>query len=553
MPLQPISGAPCGDRPKVASWKETTIEILPKTRPEYVLRALRDFAEFGDRPAIVGVGWPETYTYSQVRAMILDMAATLREQGLQPGTTVAVAVAQPPEAAILQLALHLLGCRTAWTVAGTARREIDEFLQQVEPDVFIYDPRTHRSVGPELAEALGVPTFCLGPGGLGIDLRAPRPPGARPFDLDTAVGDVETIFQTSGTTGRPKRVHHREQMYEQMYAISEAWLADGGFLLRHLTLTPLSYVAGQTSAFLNLFTGGVLFVMRRFEPNLYLATIERHRVNSVYVSPLTLNAVLDCPAAETADCSSLALFSVGGAPTTAVRLRQAIKRFGRVVRVTYGLSETPWISGFPEIDDDPQRPDRIRSCGPPHGDVRVEIRDEDGGLVADGQVGELWISSRLNFHGYWNQPELTARTLVDGWVRTGDLCYRDTEGYLYLVGRVSDRIVTDSGQHLFPRPIEDALATHPDVVTAAVIGVPNSELGQAAHAFVVTTPGVTVAEDELAELVRARLADEWVPRSFDFIGDLPRTRSGKVDVKELRARHALVAGAAERAVTGVPG
>jgi fatty-acyl-CoA synthase len=293
--------------------------------------------------------------------------------------------------------------------------------------------------------------------------------------------------------------------------------------------------------------------MKRFHPDLYLATIEQHRVNSVYVSPLTLNAVLDCPAAETADCGSLTLFSVGGAPTTAVRLRQAVKRFGPVVRITYGLSETPFISAFPAIDDDPRHPDRIRSCGLPHGDVQVEIRGEDGVLVDDGQVGELWISSRLNFQCYWGQPELTARTLVDGWVRTGDLGNRDADGYLYLVGRVSDRIVTGRGHDIFPRPIEDALATHPDVVTAAVIGVPHAELEQAAHAYVVTTPGATVTEDELAELVRAQLADDWVPRGFDFIGDLPRTRSGKVNIKELRARYAVEGGAADRAATGVAG
>jgi fatty-acyl-CoA synthase len=506
-------------------------------KPTYVLRALDAFAEFGDREAIVGVGWDCRLTYAQCRAMVLDMAAQLRDAGYKPGMTVAVMVAHPPEAPLLQLALHLLGCRTAWIAAGTSRAEVDEYIRQIGPEMFIYDPRTHPNLGTAVAKDLGLPIMCLGPDGLGPDLLSPS--DAAPFDLDTAVGAPETIFQTSGTTGLPKPIHHMSGLYDQMYTLADQWVADGQPLLRHLSLTPMWYVAGQISAVLNLFTGGVLFILYEFEPAEYLATIEKHRANSVFISPLMFYELLDCPAIESTDCSSMELLSIGGAPLTPARLREGIARFGPVIRITYGLSETPWISAFPNINDDPSHPDRVRSCGQPYGDVRIQIRDEDGNVLKPGEVGELWVASRLNFAGYWGRPDLTEATMVDGWLRTHDLAVADKDGYLQLVGRAQDLIITGIGcDHIFPRPIEDALATHPQVRAAAVIGVPDPELGEAAYAYVIPTENATVTAEELSTVVAERLAEPWVPRTFEFVTELPRTSSGKVSTKELRARWA---------------
>jgi acyl-coenzyme A synthetase/AMP-(fatty) acid ligase/predicted MFS family arabinose efflux permease len=508
-------------------------------RPRYVVRALDAFARFGDREAIVGVGWDCRLTYHQCRAMVLDMAARLRDAGFRPGMTVAVMVAHPPEAPLLQLALHLLGCRTAWIAAGTSRPEVDEYLQLIGPELFIYDTRTHAKLGRELGTDLGLPVLCLGPDGLGEDLLAPAANHVEPFDLNTVTGEPETIFQTSGTTGRPKPIHHTAALYEQMYALSEDWVATGQPLLRHMSLTPMWYVAGQISAVLNLFTGGVLFVLYRFEPGEYLATIEQNRVNSVFISPLMFSELLDHPAIETTDCSSMELLSIGGAAVTPARLRQGVARFGPVIRITYGLSETPWISAFPGINEDPVHPDRIRSCGTPYGDVRTEIRDEDGKALGPGEVGELWVASKLNFAGYWGRPDLTEQTMIDGWLRTKDLAYADEDGYLHLVGRAQDLIITGIGcDHIFPRPIEDALATHPQVRAAAVIGVPDPEVSESAFAYVVTTEGATVTADELSTLVAERLGRSWAPRGIEFVADLPRTSSGKASIKELKAKWA---------------
>jgi fatty-acyl-CoA synthase len=506
-------------------------------RPTYVLRTLERFAEYGDREAIVGVGWEARLTYAQTRALVLDLAAVLRDAGYRVGMTVTVAVAHPPEAFPLQLALHLLGCRTVWIAHSTTRAEADHILAQLPPDRFIYDPRTHAEPGARRAAELGVPVHCLGPGGVGPDLLAPPPEGTEPFDLDTAVGEPRAVFQTSGTTGKPKLLIHGPGLYEQMFRIADDWVAAGEPPLRHLALTPMWHASGQAAAMLNLISGGVFFVLYRFRPSEFLALIEEHRANSAIISPLMLYQLLDEPATQTTDLSSMTLLTLGGAAVSAARLREAVERLGPIVRIAYGLSELPYISVYPGIAPDPAHPDRIRSCGPPHGDVEIEVRDGDGAVLPPGQVGELWARSRLTFLGYHAEPELTAGALVDGWLRTSDLGYQDEEGYIHLAGRAQDMIITGVGSHhVFPRPIEDVLTSHPQVRAAAVIGVPDQERGEVPHAYVVTAPGAAVTAEELTELVAGRLSVMWVPRSFDFVDELPVTGNGKTNTRELKAR-----------------
>jgi fatty-acyl-CoA synthase len=510
----------------------------PAGRPDYVLRALELFAEYGDREALV-VG--ETrFTYAELRAAVLDVAANLVDSGLRPGATVAVMLGYPPQAPMIQLALHLLGCRTAWVSNASSDKELAAYVDQVNPEVLLYEVAVHEQRCRDLVDRLGIPALCVGPGGAGPDIIAPRPAGAAPFDVDTATGAPESVFQTSGTTGVPKPLLHTANLYEQVLTLAEAIVAAGEPRYRHLTVTPMWFVAGQTSAFLYLFTGGTLLVMRFYSAAEFLELVEREQVNSTFITPLMLYELLDHPDLDKRDLSAMTVLSVGTAATNPVRLRQAVDRFGPVVRITYGLSESPFISAYPGVGDASERPDRIGSCGPAYGDVQLQIRGEDGKTVLPaGTTGELWVASKLNFAGYVGRPEQTAQTLVDGWVRTGDLGYVDDEGYIHLTGRASDMIITTYGSyHIFPRAIEDALTTHPDVRAAAVIGVPHDRLGEAAHAYVVLTDGASVTEQELKELVTEQLNWAWAPQSFDFVDDLPRTGSGKTNTRRLRESYA---------------
>ncbi len=507
-------------------------------RPDYVLRALELFAEYGDREGLVN--GESRFTYTEIRAAVLDIAANLADHGLRPGTTVGVMLGYPPHGPMIQLALHLLGCRTAWLSNAASPKELEAYIDQVRPEVLLYEVAVHGERGRDIVARLDIPAYCVGPGGVGPDILAPRPADAAPFDVDSATGTPESVFQTSGTTGIPKPLLHTAYLYEQILTLAEAILAADEPRYRHLTVTPMWFVAGQTSAFLYLFTGGTLFVQRFFRAAEFLELVEREQVNSTFITPLMLYEVLDHPDFDKRDLSAMLVLSVGTAATNPVRLRQAVDRLGPVVRITYGLSESPFISAYPGVAADQDHPHRIASCGPAYGDVRLEIRGEDGSTVLPpGETGELWVASKLNFAGYVGRPEQTAETLVDGWVRTGDLGHVDDDGYIYLTGRASDMIITTYGSHhIFPRAIEDALTTHPQVRAAAVIGVPHDELGEAAHAYVVLTEGATVTEQELVDVVKEKLTWVWAPRSFDFVDDLPRTGSGKTNTRQLREKYA---------------
>ena len=305
---------------------------LPADRPDYVLRALELFEEYGDREALVA--GESRFTYREVRAAVLDIAANLVDAGLRPGTTVAVLLGYPAQAPMIQLAMHLLGCRSAWASNAGSPRELAAYLDQVRPEALLYEVAVHEQRGRDIADRLGIPAFCVGPGGVGPDVVAPRPPGAAPFDVDTASGAPESVFQTSGTTGIPKALVHTANLYEQVLVLAEQIVAAGEPRYRHLTVTPMWFVAGQTSAFLYLFTGGTLLVSRFFRVAEILPLLEREQVNSTFVTPLMLYELLDHPDVGKYDLSAMAVLSVGTAATNPVRLRQAVDRFGPVVRIT---------------------------------------------------------------------------------------------------------------------------------------------------------------------------------------------------------------------------
>ncbi|ONI68785.1 AMP-dependent synthetase [Kribbella sp. ALI-6-A] len=500
----------------------------------YVKTALGLFAGYGDAPAIVA--GDRRLSYAELRAQVLDLAATLQERGVGPGTGVLVLAGNTLELPALQLALHLVGARSMWIAPIAGRREIEAFARLSQPDVFVYDATSKAVLGERLAVQLGVPVHCLGPGGLGPDLL--RPPSGT-FTPEHSEVEPATCLQTSGTTGEPKLVHHRQAFYEQILTLAADYLAAGLPVLRHLSHSPMAFASGQITSFFNLFQGGVLFVENQWDAGRALATIERERINSTYVSPPLLYQLLDHPDLATTDVSSMFMLNVGAGPAAPSRLRQAIARFGPVLRIVYGLSEVIVVTAQPGLTEDPEHPERLRSSGTPYGDVRVEIRDADGQPLPAGETGEIYATSKLRFAGYWGRPDLTERTIVDGWVRTGDLGYLDSDGFLYVVDRVQDTIVTGaSNWNVYCRPIEDLLQAQPGVRAAAVIGVPDEEFGEVPHAYVVRYAAAAVEAAELQAVVRGEFNDMWVPRTVEFLDELPLTSAHKVDKVALRARHA---------------
>jgi fatty-acyl-CoA synthase len=500
--------------------------VLPENTSNYVLRALALFQGYAERPALVR--GRRSATYGELIRHVLRIAAAVRDAGIRPGGRVLVMAANCFDAPALQLALHLHGCRVLWCAPITSRREIDRFATLADADAFVYDPSAE--LAQEVAGSLApMPAFSLP----ALTSRS----GETPYEIDPSVPAPDSVLQTSGTTGDPKLVHHTQSFYEQILALADAYVVNGFPLLRHYSGSPLWLASGQITSFFNLFTGGVLFLTDTWSPEEFYRIVSTERITSTYVTPPMLYELLDHPGGEDFDCSSLFMLNVGAGPATPARLRQGIARFGPVLRIVYGLSEAVVVTALPGLTEDPSHPERLASAGTPYGDVRVEIRDDDGLVLPVGQTGEVWVRSKLTFAGYLGRPDLTADTLVNGWLRTRDLGYVDEDGYLFLVDRVHDMIVTTRRNWaIFCRPIEDVLASHPAVRTAAVIGVPDPVLGESVHAFVVTRHPVP-AED-LQQLVTNTLNEMWTPTSIDFVDQLPLTRIAKIDKVALRKLYA---------------
>jgi acyl-CoA synthetase (AMP-forming)/AMP-acid ligase II len=503
----------------------------------YVTRALDLFASYGDQEAIVA--GDAGLSYRELGDSVLRLAAAARDQGIGPGTTVAMLVRDHLDSAALHLALHLLGCRTVWIATYGPPQDQAEFFRLSQAEVLIY---TASALREELTARLraqreDIKVFSLGPGDQGADLLAALP--ADLPELAPLVGpDPQSLFYSGGTTGRPKLIHHGQAFYQTLLAIAAYYVSVGEPPMRFLAGPSFTHVSGQMTAFLTLFEGGTLFMAAAGDPGQFLADIERHRITSTFLTPALLYEVLDHPQAGSADTSSLRYLNVGGAAAAPQRLTEAIAIFGPVLRIVYGSSEAPLITDLPFLDHDPQRPDRLSSCGRPFADTRIEIRDAAGQPLPAGETGEVWVAGSLLMTGYWQQPDLTSHAVADGWLRTGDVGYLDAEGYLYLVDRVSDMIVTSDGAtNVYARPIEDVLTTHPEVKAAAVIGVPDEAFGEAVHALVVTVPGAAVTAAELRDLVRSELNDLYTPTGIEFVDSLPLTAVAKVDKKLLRARH----------------
>jgi fatty-acyl-CoA synthase len=514
----------------------------------YVLRAFELFERYGDQEAIV---WrDQRLSYANLISMTLSLTAGLRDHGVEPGSATALLVPDHPEAPALQLALHLLGCRAIWIASYAPPAAQLEYIELAKPDVLIYHPAMLPASSPvaELAarSALGRQT----PAVRALSVSSPGAEGDRPSDLVPSLGrasgdrpplaagpDPQTLFYTGGTTGTPKLVAHPQHFYDVMLAIAAFYVASGEPPMRFLNGSSFSHVSGQLAGFLTLFEGGTLFLGQNSSMAEFLATIEREKVSSTFLTPALLYELIDDPLTGATDTSSLRYLNVGGGPASPARLAQAIDLLGPVVRLVYGSSEAPLICDLPFLDHDAEHPERLRSCGTPFADAKIEVRDPSGTALPTGEAGEVWVTGSLIMREYWTQPDLTASTLSDGWLRTGDVGYLDEDGYLYLVDRLNDMIVTSSAAaNVYARPIEDALTSHPLVKAAAVVAVPDETIGEAVHAFVVTTPGAEVTAAELKATVRDQLNNLHSPRGIDFVDHLPLTPLGKVDKKVLRRR-----------------
>jgi long-chain acyl-CoA synthetase len=350
--------------------------------------------------------------------------------------------------------------------------------------------------------------------------------------------EVSMQLYTSGTTGLPKGVMLTNANLST--AISEAGIT---FSITDDTVSlvamPLFHIGGSGWALCAMSRGGRSIILRDVDPTQLLKLVEGERITAMFLVPAVLMVLLATPALSSTDLSSLEIIFYGASPISEDVLVRCMTSIGCAFCQVYGMTETTGaVTALRPEDHDPDGPRRglLRSAGKPHESVELRVVDPDTGEdAALGEVGEVWTRSRYNMAGYWGKPEETAATInPEGWLHTGDAGYMDADGYLYLHDRMKDMIVS-GGENIYPAEVENVLLSHPSVVDAAVIGVPDERWGETVKAIVVLAPDASLDAADIIAHCRANLAHYKCPTSVDGSEALPRNPSGKILKRELRA------------------
>jgi acyl-CoA synthetase (AMP-forming)/AMP-acid ligase II len=497
----------------------------------------------------------ERVTYDGWFRAVAALAQHLRDLGVGPGDRVALAMRNLPEWPVAFFAVTTLGAicvpLNAWWTAG----ELAYGLNTAGCTVLIADgERIERVMAlsgeiPGLRHVLGARLGTVPAGVVALDsvIGTPHDYGALPDrdlpDAEVAADDDATIFYTSGTTGHPKGAlgTHRNLMTN---ILSSAYVAASAVLRRGevppppapktaLVSIPLFHVTACSAVLMgSVFAGNTLVFMRRWDAGAALALIERERINLAGGVPTIAWQLLEHPDRAHYDLSSLETVSYGGAPSAPDLVRKISAVFGAKPGNGWGMTETMATVTSIVGDDYLARPD---SCGQPVAvaDLRVVCPDRLVDLPT-GEVGELWARGPMVVKGYWNNPEATAQTFVDGWVRTGDQARIDRDGFCYIVDRAKD-IVIRGGENIYSGEVENALYDHPAVMDAAVIGIPHRTLGEEPVAVVHLSPGHHATEADLRAWVGDRLAAFKVPVAIRFHPEtLPRNANGKILKRALK-------------------
>jgi fatty-acyl-CoA synthase len=518
-------------------------------------------ARWPDREALVAPGQGVRFTWSELGARVESLARALLALGFEPGDRVGVwatnlwewTVAQfaTAKAGIIQVninpayrpseleyVLNKVGCKGLITGVRFKTSDYLAMLQSLAPELADCEPGELRAARvPSLRTVVRLGTestagmlnfeelLTLGEGTPG-DALASVSASLSPFD-------AINIQFTSGTTGSPKGAtlsHHNILNNAKFIGETLRYTAED----RILVPVPLYHCFGMVGGNLCAITCGAALVYpaEAFEPESALRAIGAERCTTVYGVPTMFVAMMDHPAFEETDVSSLRTGIMAGAPCPIEIMKRAVTTFHMPeITIAYGMTETSPVSFQSSVDDPVEK--RVGTVGRIHPHAECKIVDGDGKTLERGQQGEILTRGYLVMAGYWSDAERTAAAVEDGWMRTGDLGTLDDEGWLRITGRVKDMVIR-GGENVYPREIEEFLYTHPKILEVQVFGVPDARFGEEVAAWIQLREGESAEEDEIRAFCKSEIAHYKVPRYIRFVDEFPMTVTGKIQKFEMR-------------------
>jgi len=500
--------------------------MLDLERPKMPLdQILSKSAEnFGEKAAIV---WNDKeYSFKDLDSMSNKFAHALLEKGLTKGDRVCIFMQNSPEFVVSHFGIIKAGCITVPLNVMYRKRELVHMVNDSGATVmvtsegnlpYVLEVRNDlKSLREIIVTSSNLPEGCLSFYRLlenGVD---------KPTDVRNADDDVAVICYTSGTTGSAKgaMITH-SNFISNISTLSQLWeLTDRDKLMMAL---PMFHVHGLGIAVHGMvYCGYTMVLLERFDAKKVMEGIEKYKctvfmgVPTMYIKLLELD---DCKY----DLSSMRLWTVGSAPMPVDAMEKFKERYGFELLERYGMTETAVV-----IASNPLKGKRKPgSVGLPIPGVEVKIVDDEDNPLPVNEVGEIVVRGPNVMKGYWNRPQETEEAFRNGWFHTGDLGKIDEEGYLHIVGRKKEMIIS-GGFKVFPREVEEVLHTHPKVKEVAVVGIPDPVRGESVKAYIVLKDGTTATEKELDEYCRNNLAAFKVPRIYEFVSSIPRTPSGKI-------------------------
>lgn len=480
------------------------------------------------------------YTFKQVNQRVNSLINALIYVGVRKGDRVAILAYNCPQY------FEVFGIAKAGRVCvplnyRSVGRELVYLINNSEVNTVILEKEFLNAILPIRHELNGVRNFiCLD---AAVENMVSYEQLISSFPPDEPVDEVEAddpcvFFYTSGTTGRPKGTIHTNKSL-----LGEIAVVRRGFTSNDIALCvmPFFHVAGSAAYLFPAFASGATTVMlKKFEETLTLETIEREKVTSICLVPTMFIRLLECPSLHNYDLRSLHTINYTGSPMPFEALRRGIGYFGKIFVQLLGQTETLNLTIFDKedhnIEGSTKEIKRLESVGKPPREGELRIVDEQGQDVSMGEVGEIIARSDRLMKGYWKLPKETAETIKGGWLHTGDIGRMDEDGYIYIVDRKKDMIISGA-ENIYSREVEEVLYTHPAVLDAAVVGVPDEEWGESVKAVIVLKEGMVATEAEIIDFCKERLASYKKPKSVEFWDSLPKTPSGKTVKNVIRDRY----------------